>query len=75
MTVDLALSLFFLLSHLNYLGECALRRTLKEGAAEVELGGGRGVGAGGCFDRPSTPQPHNRLLPQRGQEVRTDRRR
>lgn len=58
----------------HYLGEYALRRTLMVGAAEVEWGvGGGGGGAGGCFDSPSTPQPHNRLLSQRGREGRTDR--
>ncbi len=60
------------LSPPHYLGEYALRRTLREGAAGVEWGGGGG-GAGDCFDSPSTPQPHNRLLPQRSREGRMHR--
>ncbi len=45
---------------------------VREGAAVVEWGGGGG-GAGGCFDSPSTPQPHNRLLSQRSREGRMHR--
>lgn len=39
----------------------------------MEWGGGGGGGAGGCFDSPSTPHPHNRLLPQRSREGRMHR--